>query len=46
MHFVSIEHKITEESFTRLDTTDLRLICPIIGDRLLLENEQIKIKPF
>lgn len=33
------EHKITIENFHCLTIDDLRVLCPIIGDRLKLEDK-------
>lgn len=34
-----LEHKITIENFHRLSIEDLKVVCPIVGDRFLLEDE-------
>lgn len=40
-----LDHEITLENFNRLTGEDLRLICPIIGQRIRLEDEMKLIKP-
>lgn len=34
-----LDHKITTQNLNRLTMADLQLLCPIIGDRLRLEEE-------
>lgn len=38
--FSFLEHKITMSNFPKITTDDLRLLCPVIGDRIRLEEVQ------
>lgn len=38
--FIFVDHEITADIFYKLESEDLRLLCPVIGQRFRLEQEQ------